>query len=171
MRTTITINDALLDELKRMASETGSSVSSLIEDSVRRAHCQEPLRDAHRLLLRDDYLHGYVVILHRKPREQLKAIPQADGEEGPVSEETVEIAGAVAEALASAIKSETQDEGYVERVVDGLRRHLRHPGDRLLQSEAEGSKGAGIPVNVNSWVAALGPRDIDLLAGIEQPLD
>ncbi len=37
MRTTITIHDGLLEELKRRASETGSTVSRLIEDSVRLA--------------------------------------------------------------------------------------------------------------------------------------
>ena len=35
MRTTITINDSLLARLKRRASQTGSTVSRLIEDSVR----------------------------------------------------------------------------------------------------------------------------------------
>ena len=35
MRTTITLNDTLLARLKRRASQTGSTVSRLIEDSVR----------------------------------------------------------------------------------------------------------------------------------------
>ena len=35
VRTTINIDDGLLEDLKRRASETGSSVSQLIEDSVR----------------------------------------------------------------------------------------------------------------------------------------
>lgn len=35
MRTTITINHRLLERLKRRASQTGSTVSRLIEDAVR----------------------------------------------------------------------------------------------------------------------------------------
>jgi Ribbon-helix-helix protein, copG family len=37
MRTTITIDDALLEDLKRRAAERGTTVSRLIEDSVRLA--------------------------------------------------------------------------------------------------------------------------------------
>ena len=37
MRTTITIDDALLDELKTRAAERGTTVSRIIEDSVRLA--------------------------------------------------------------------------------------------------------------------------------------
>jgi hypothetical protein len=35
MRTTITLDDRLLDQLKRRASETGTSVSKLVEQAVR----------------------------------------------------------------------------------------------------------------------------------------
>jgi predicted transcriptional regulator len=35
MRTTITLDDGLLDQLKRRASETGTSVSKLVEQAVR----------------------------------------------------------------------------------------------------------------------------------------
>ena len=41
MRTTISIDDQLLEALKRRAAETGSTVSQLIEDSVRVAGLQE----------------------------------------------------------------------------------------------------------------------------------
>lgn len=37
MRTTITIDDAILNDLKRRASQRGTTVSRLIEDSVRLA--------------------------------------------------------------------------------------------------------------------------------------
>lgn len=37
MRTTITIDDAVLDDLKRRAAERGTTVSRVIEDSVRLA--------------------------------------------------------------------------------------------------------------------------------------
>jgi hypothetical protein len=37
MRTTVTIDDDLLDELKRRAAERGTTVSRLIEDAVRLA--------------------------------------------------------------------------------------------------------------------------------------
>lgn len=37
MRTTITIDDDLLEDLKRRAAESGTTVSRLIEDSVRLA--------------------------------------------------------------------------------------------------------------------------------------
>lgn len=35
MRTTITLDDRLLEQLKRRASETGTSVSKLVEQAVR----------------------------------------------------------------------------------------------------------------------------------------
>jgi hypothetical protein len=42
MRTTITIDDAVLDDLKRRASQRGTTVSRLIEDSVRLALAKPP---------------------------------------------------------------------------------------------------------------------------------
>ena len=39
MRTTITLDDRLLDQLKRRASETGTSVSKLVEQAVRLFVC------------------------------------------------------------------------------------------------------------------------------------
>ena len=46
MRTTITIDDAVLDDLKQRAARRGTTVSRLIEDSVRLALTKpsEPLR-------------------------------------------------------------------------------------------------------------------------------
>lgn len=37
MRTTITIDDGLLDDVRRLAAERGTTVSRVIEDSVREA--------------------------------------------------------------------------------------------------------------------------------------
>jgi hypothetical protein len=42
MRTTITIDDHLLEDLKRRAAERGTTVSRLIEDSVRLAAAATP---------------------------------------------------------------------------------------------------------------------------------
>lgn len=42
MRTTITIADAVLDDLKQRAAQCGTTVSRLIEDSVRLAFAQTP---------------------------------------------------------------------------------------------------------------------------------
>lgn len=42
MRTTITIDDAVLDDLKRRAAQRGTTVSRLIEDSVRLALARPP---------------------------------------------------------------------------------------------------------------------------------
>lgn len=42
MRTTITLNTGVLEELKRRASERGTTVSRLIEDSVRLAISTPP---------------------------------------------------------------------------------------------------------------------------------
>ncbi|HEX6198681.1 MAG TPA: ribbon-helix-helix protein, CopG family [Thermoanaerobaculia bacterium] len=42
MRTTITIDDAVLDDLKRRASQRGTTVSRLIEASVRLALARPP---------------------------------------------------------------------------------------------------------------------------------
>jgi len=42
MRTTITIDDDLLEDLKRRAAERGTTVSRLIEDSVRLAAATPP---------------------------------------------------------------------------------------------------------------------------------
>ena len=42
MRTTITIDDALLDVLKRLAAQRGTTVSRIIESSVRLALARPP---------------------------------------------------------------------------------------------------------------------------------
>ncbi len=42
MRTTISIDDAVLDDLKQRASQRGTTVSRLIEDSVRLALARPP---------------------------------------------------------------------------------------------------------------------------------
>lgn len=42
MRTTITIDDAVLDDLKQRAAQRGTTVSRLIEDSVRLALAKPP---------------------------------------------------------------------------------------------------------------------------------
>jgi len=42
MRTTITIDDAVLNDLKRRAAQRGTSVSRVIEDSVRLALARPP---------------------------------------------------------------------------------------------------------------------------------
>lgn len=42
MRTTITIDDAVLDDLKQRAVQRGTTVSRLIEDSVRLALAKPP---------------------------------------------------------------------------------------------------------------------------------
>lgn len=44
MRTTITIDDQLLDDLKQRAASEGTTVSRLIEDSVRLARRRRPSR-------------------------------------------------------------------------------------------------------------------------------
>jgi len=46
MRTTITLEEGLLSDLKHRASERGSTVSRLIEDSVRRNLYEMPERDS-----------------------------------------------------------------------------------------------------------------------------
>ena len=46
MRTTITIDDDLLEDLKRRAAERGTTVSRLIEDSVRLAAARPRGADA-----------------------------------------------------------------------------------------------------------------------------
>jgi hypothetical protein len=46
MRTTITLDDRLLETLKKRAAETDSSVSRLIEGAVRLALVPEPGREA-----------------------------------------------------------------------------------------------------------------------------
>lgn len=43
MRTTVTLNEGLLDALKRRAAERGTTVSRLIEDSVRLAISAPPV--------------------------------------------------------------------------------------------------------------------------------
>jgi hypothetical protein len=42
MRTTISIDDAVLDDLKQRAAQRGTTVSHLIEDSVRRTLTSSP---------------------------------------------------------------------------------------------------------------------------------
>lgn len=42
MRTTITIDDAVLDDLKRRAAQRGTTVSRVVEDSVRLALTRPP---------------------------------------------------------------------------------------------------------------------------------
>lgn len=46
MRTTISIDDSVLDDLKRRAADRGTTVSRLIEDSVRFALAGPPDRPA-----------------------------------------------------------------------------------------------------------------------------
>jgi hypothetical protein len=50
MRTTVRINDSLLDEAKRVAAESGTSLTSLIEEALRQtlaARKQRPNRPVH----------------------------------------------------------------------------------------------------------------------------